>query len=235
MLNISTIILAAGKGTRLKSDLPKVLHKIKDKPSLFHIIDLAKKVSDEIITVIGYKREVVQKEVELNYKNIIFAIQEPQNGTAHAVSVAIPYITKEYVLILSGDVPMLRYETLQKLIDSAENFDVSFIAAYIDNPSGYGRVILDDKNTPIKIVEDLNCDEIQKNIKLINSGIYLFNKSFLTENLFKVKSDNKKGEFYLPDLIAEGYKNNSSFVCILEKSSEILGFNTTEQLELLNN
>ncbi len=234
---ISSIILAAGKGTRLKSDKPKVLHVVKNKPSVFHVIDLAKKAGSEVIAVIGYRHEEVKYEIERGYSDIKFALQIPQNGTADAVLKAIPFLNKssDSVVVLSGDAPALTYESLKLLIDEFQNNNrnASFIAADIPEPAKYGRVVI--KNGKVKkIVEFISATEEEKKINLVNSGVYIFDVNFLKNTINKVQKNDKSGEFFLPDLIKIAADNNKAGVVIIENYNEILGFNTKEQLELLN-
>jgi len=235
---LTTLILAAGKGTRLKSDKPKVLHEIKGKPSLYHVIDLAKKVSDEVIVIVGYQHELVEEVVRKNYPNVKFALQIPQNGTAHAVEISIPQITKDNdVVVLSGDVPNLKEESLKNMIDSFYNNKkkTSFIAAEVDDPAKYGRVILDKNNNPKEVVEFIDLKDDQIDINLINSGVYIFDYNFLVRELSSIKKNDKNGEFFLPDLIKSAAKIDKAGVSIIEDQKEILGFNTQEQLKELNN
>ena len=234
---LSTIILAAGKGTRLKSDRPKVLHVIKGKPSVFHVIDLAKKVSSEVIAIIGYKYQEVQTEIENSYNDIKFALQIPQNGTADAVLKGIPFLNDniDAVIVLSGDAPALTYDSLKLLIAEFQNNNrlVSFIAAEIPEPAKYGRVILEN-NEVKKVVEFIDATDEEKEINLVNSGVYIFDVDFLKNTITKVQKNDNNGEFFLPELIEIAAKENKAGVAIIKNYNEILGFNTKEQLELLN-
>ncbi|MBN2695519.1 NTP transferase domain-containing protein [bacterium] len=234
--NLSVVIMAAGKGTRLNSELPKVLHEINGKASLFHVIDLAKNFSNEIIAIVGYKKEEVISSVSKHYPTVLFAIQEPQLGTAHAVQCASPKVSNEYMLILSGDVPALSIDTVQKLVNETvlNGFEVGFIAAKVKEPAEYGRVILDEKKQAIKVIEAINCSENERKIDLINSGVYIIKKDFFDKSSKEIKKDGIKGEFYLPDVISLGYQQSKSTLIITENEIEVLGFNTKEQLEMLN-
>jgi len=233
----SVIILAAGKGTRLKSDTPKVLHLIKNKPSLFHVIDLAKNISDDIITIIGYKHEEVKAEIDKRYNDVKSVLQIPQNGTADAVEKGIPSLNKasKAVVVLSGDAPALTLKSLNLLIDefNKNKRNASFIAARIPEPAKYGRVILNNNNLE-KIVEFIDATEEEKKVDLVNSGVYLFDIDFLKNTITKVQKNDNNGEFFLPDLITIATKNNSAGIVIIDDYNEILGFNTKEQLKLLN-
>ncbi len=234
--DLSVVIMAAGKGTRLNSELPKVLHEINGKPSLFHVIDLAKTFSDEVITIVGYKKDDLISSVSKNYSDVIFAIQEPQLGTAHAIQCAFPKVTKRYMLILSGDVPALSQKTVQKLVKNSisNNFDVGFIAAKVKEPAEYGRVILDENGKAIKVIEAVHCSENEKKIDLINSGVYVVKTDFFEQSSKKIKKDTIKGEFYLPDIVSFAYNQGESVVIVTDNEIEVLGFNTKEQLDVLN-
>ncbi len=234
---LSTIILAAGKGTRLKSDRPKVLHIVKEKPSVFHVIDLAKKVSSEVVAIVGYKYQEVQTEIEKSYDDVKFAVQIPQNGTADAVLKGIPFLNNnaKAVIVLSGDAPALTYDSLKLLIDefNNNNREVSFIAAVVPEPAKYGRVIL--KNDKVqKVVEFIDATDEEKEINLVNSGVYIFDINFLKNTINKVEKNNNNGEFFLPDLIEIAAGNDKAGVAVIKNYTEILGFNTKEQLQLLN-
>jgi len=235
---ISTLILAAGKGTRLKSDKPKVLHVIKGKPSVFHVIDLAQKVSTDVIAIVGYKHEEVESEIREEYKDVKFALQIPQNGTADAVQKGLPFLNSdsESVVVLSGDAPALTFKSLKLLVDefTKNSQDASFIAAKISDPAKYGRVLVDENNKVTKIVEFIDATEEEKKVKLINSGVYIFKTDFLKESISKVKKNSNSGELFLPDLIEMASKNDKSGLVIIDTPNEVLGFNTKEQLELLN-
>ena len=234
---ISTIILAAGKGTRLKSQTPKVLHEVNGKPSLFHVIELANSVSNETVVVIGYKHETVKEHTASKYPSVKFALQIPQNGTADAVIKALPYLNKNTnaVIVLSGDAPALSEKSLKNLIEDFQknNYQASFIASEVPNPAKYGRVIIENSKVK-KIVEFIDADEEEKKIKLVNSGVYIFDINFLKSEINNVKQNDKNGEFYLPSLIETASLNNKAGVLIIDNYIEILGFNTQEQLKELN-
>lgn len=232
---IAAIILAAGLGTRMKSDRAKVLHEINGKPMIMYVIETAKKiVGKEIVLVVGKQAEKVKELVSAVYE-VIFALQEDQLGTGHAVKCALPLIPEyaEQVLILCGDVPLLSSGTVTKLYDNhiREERDVSILAVEIENPQGYGRVIIDDKHSVLGIVEEADATLDQKRIKIINSGIYCVKKTFLEYSLNKIKADNAQGEFYLTDIVKIGYKENKRVGAIIgEDKEEILGVNSIKDL-----
>lgn len=235
--SVTVVILAAGKGTRLGSSLPKVLHTVKGKPSLYHVIDLGAHFASEIVVVVGHCAKEVEEEVSGSYSDVKFALQEPQNGTGHAVSVALSQISGAYTLVLSGDVPFLSKETVLHLIDQVKtkNKSVAFVAANVADPARYGRVIVDQDGEPLAIIEAPNCSQDQLQINLINSGIYLFKTEFLKQSLPEIKRDSQKGEYYLTDLIEMGAGSGDTTIYITPNPEETAGFNTPQELEALNN
>lgn len=201
---IAVLVMAAGKGTRMNSDLPKVLHHINGKPLIEHVLDAARELKpDQLIVIIGHGREDVMKA--LAGENIQFAVQEPQLGTGHAVMQAQPLLNnfKGEIVILSGDVPLLRAATLQRLLAEhrSQNADVTVLSTTAPDPEGYGRIIRDEQGKFIKIVEDREADTSEKLVNEINSGIYCFESRMLFSSLAQLKPDNAKSEYYLTDIV----------------------------------
>ena len=232
--NISIIVLAAGKGTRMKSDLPKVLHKIKNKSMIEHVILNAKNLNpNQIVVVVGYKNEMVEKHLE--NENLTFAIQKEQNGTAHAVMQCHDSLKnfEGQTLILSGDVPLIKSITLKQLYEKhlKNGAQATVLSAKVQNPFGYGRIIRDSKNEFKAIVEEKDTTDIQKKLNEINGGIYIFDNQILFENINKVKNDNNQSEYYLPDILEIFIKQNHKvLVHQIDNQNEIKGANTEEQL-----
>ena len=202
---LAIAILAAGKGTRMVSILPKVLHKLSGETLLNRIINTSKKLNpDKIFVVIGHKPELV-KESLFNNKNIEIVLQEPQLGTGHAVQVLLKELNnfKGNLLILNGDVPLIRAESLEELlkVHTSRDADVSLITTEKENPFGYGRVFKKD-NFIEKIVEEKDCSLIEKQNKLINAGIYCFNWERLSKIINNLESNNNQKEFYITDTIS---------------------------------
>jgi len=234
MQKLATVIMAAGKGTRMKSDLPKVLHPLNGRAMIHYVIDLADKLkSEKTILVIGHKKELVEEECA--DRDVRFAIQEKQLGTGHAVQMAEPEL-KEFdgaVLVLSGDVPLLTETTLQKLVKShLDNAAVcTLLTARLDDPTGYGRVIRKNDGSVARIVEHKDASEDELKIDEINVGIYIFDSKNLFKALSNVDNDNAQGEYYLPDVIEifinEGKKISA---VVAESFDETRGINTVEQL-----
>ena len=233
---VITVIMAAGKGTRMKSDKSKLVQKIYDKELVKRVVELAQKIdSDEIITVVGYLKEQVQEVLGDSTK---YAYQEELLGTGHAVMQAEEFLKgkKGKALILYGDVPIIRPETLKKLIAKSINNKeyATVLTAVYDNPTGYGRIIRDQGGSVKEIIEEKDADIIQKEIKEINSGIYCFDIEELVLALKHVNNNNSQKEYYLTDVIKimneKGLKTGAMLV---EDNTEILGVNDRSQLELL--
>ena len=235
--NVAAIILAAGLGTRMKSEKAKVLHELLGKPMILYVVETARKiVGNHLVVVIGYQAEKVRKVVLKNV-NASFSFQKKQLGTGHAVWCALPFLPDfiEEVIILCGDVPMLSSETALCLLNDhmASKRDLSVLAVDIENPRGYGRILLDENGKVKKIVEESDATEQQKSIRTINTGIYCAKKEFLMDSLSKVKPVNVKGEFYLTDIIEIGY-NEGKIVGVMAGSDheEVLGVNSYQDLKV---
>lgn len=230
------IVMAAGKGTRMKSKKSKLVHQIYGKELVKRAVENARKAGiNDVITVVGYQKEQVQAVLGDTVK---YAYQEEMLGTGHAVMQAKKYLKgkKGKVVILSGDVPILRPTTIQSLVEkSIERKEyATLLTAIYDNPSGYGRIIRDEGGNVKAIIEDKDATEMQKEIKEINAGIYCFDIKELLDALDSITSDNAQGEYYLTDVIKimndKGLKTGA---VIVEDNTEILGVNDKVQLELL--
>ncbi len=237
MNQLTTLILAAGKGTRMKSDLPKVLHKLNGRPLISHVISQARKIhSDRIIAIIGHKKDLVISE--LSDEHIEFAIQEQQLGTGHAVLMAEANLEgwDGDLLILSGDVPLLSAETLARLLEThrGSGSDATVLTTELEDPFGYGRIVRRADGTLDRIVEEKDADDAIRQIKEINSGIYVFKKELLFLKLRSVGNNNSQKEYYLPDVLPMMIKENRKVsVFMSENAAEIQGVNTVEQLRAM--
>lgn len=199
---LETLILAAGKGTRMKSKLPKVLHKVGGKPMLQHVIDAAKRAgSSREVVVIGSGAELVEKAI----KGVEFVLQEEQLGTGHAVLSAKKNFadSEGTILILCGDTPLLTSELLQEFtaVHGESNCAATVLAAKMPDATGYGRIIRDTDSTFQRIVEEKDANDIEKKITEVNAGVYCFDVKKLFNALDKVTNDNAQGEYYLPDVL----------------------------------
>jgi bifunctional UDP-N-acetylglucosamine pyrophosphorylase/glucosamine-1-phosphate N-acetyltransferase len=206
MTNVEVIILAAGLGTRMKSATIKILHRAAGRPIIDYVLDLAAEVCDRLpVMVIGHQREAVQKQIGDRAR---YAVQEQQLGTGHAVMQAMSLlghdgVAGKRVLILSGDVPLTRPETLRGLIaeHAKSNNALTLLTMKLADPAMYGRVVRDKNNAVMRIVEAKDASDDEKKISEVNAGIYVFDGERLFENLSNLSTDNAQGEYYLTDLL----------------------------------
>lgn len=229
------LILAAGKGKRMHSTLPKVLHSVLFRPMLHHVIDLAHSLPHSSVSVIvGHEKEQVQKACA-GYPELQFFHQKEQKGTAHAVSVSADFLktVKGQVLILSGDVCLLRKESLASLLkEHGENENhLTFVTTKLLNPTGYGRVLRNEKGAVCGIKEEADASAAEKAIQEVNAGIYCFDISSLLGALEKIQSGNQQGEYYLTDaieILVKAHKKVVGFA--FADSQEIHGVNDRKAL-----
>lgn len=233
--SVVIIILAAGKGTRMKSDKAKVLHLVSGRPMIMHVVETAAMVSGkEIIIVIGHQAESVRNVVS-EKADVKYALQMEQNGTGHAVQCALPELSDNCanVVILSGDVPLIKSNTISDLIADHVNHDndVTVLGVCLENPFGYGRIVENVTGSVEKIVEQADADDFEKSIKTVNSGIYCVKRDFLEMSLSQIKSNNNQNEIYLTDIVEianiEGKKIGLK---ICEDQTEVMGINSSEDL-----
>ena len=233
--NVAVIVLAAGLGTRMKSQKAKVLHELMGRPMISYVVETAKKVTgNNIILVIGHQAEKVQEVVSAG-GDVTCALQKKQLGTGHAVQTALPYLKNHIneVVILCGDVPLLTAETILRLVGDhvAAQRDITVLAVDIENPKGYGRLLLDENKNILKIIEEVDATAAQKQIKTINAGIYCVKKETLVDAVQKIGSANAKGERYFTDIIEIGNRQGKSVGVIFSKDSEeVIGINTLQDL-----
>jgi len=228
------VVLAAGQGTRMKSQLPKVLHKIAGRPMIEHVLRTADSVSPSTVTiVVGHKAEVVRQRLAAR-PMLEFATQEPQLGTAHALQQAEPVLAGRSgtVILLSGDVPLLTPATLQQLLDThrGANAAATVVTATLERPYGYGRIVRTDGRIA-RIVEERDASPAERQIMEINGGIYAFDLAPLFEALRGIASQNAQGEFYLTDLVAI-YRRRKLPVetLMVTEPQEIRGINSRTEL-----
>ena len=233
---IAVAIMAAGKGTRLKSKYPKVLHEVGGKPLLAHVIAAAKKVvpAEDVYAIIGHEAALVRKAVEST--GVRFVVQEQQRGTGHTLMVAqeslAPY---DHVIVLSGDAPLITPETIERLRDFhlQKKAAMTVLSAELQNPMGYGRVLRkNSKGDEVKaIVEEKAANHQQKTIREINSGFYAFAVKPLYANIGKLKTDNVHGEYYLTDMAGVFGKVRAKVMALkTAHPAEILGSNTRAEM-----
>ena len=226
----TAIILAAGQGTRMNSQTAKVLHKVGNKSLLQHVIDASRPLVNSINVIIGHHSESVKKTTsndDINWVN-----QKEQLGTGHAVQQAIPHINDNSIcLILYGDVPLIKTETLQILTDKAESSGFSLLSVMMENPFGYGRIIRDSNNSILSIVEQKDASKDELQVREINTGIMAIRGSILKKYLKELEPNNSQGELYLTDIVEKAVKDNvniASFIC--ESVAEVMGINDKNQL-----
>lgn len=231
MNNFKVVILAAGQGTRMKSKVPKVLHKVLDKTMIDYVISASKNAgADKLCVIVGHQSAMVKAMIG---GGVEFALQKEQLGTGHAVMQAADFIGEEgNILVLCGDTPLITAETIKKLNDihTAENNSATMISAVIDNPTGYGRIVRENGNF-VKIVEQKDADDEQKKINEVNTGVYIFKASELKSAFGELTNNNSQGEYYLTDVL-EILKNkgNNIGVMVAEDENEFLGVNSKLQL-----
>lgn len=231
-MKTKALILAAGQGTRMKSEQSKVLHKVFDKALVEYPILAAKQVgATETCLIVGHKAEDVKKALG---DGVSYALQQEQLGTGHAVMQALDFIGDEgEVLILYGDTPLITGATLEKMLTFHRQNDnaVTVLSAEVDNPQGYGRIVRNNSSQFVKIVEQKDATEEESLIKEINGGMYVFEAKLLKLALSKLTNDNVQREYYLTDtleiLLKEGYKVDA---IIADEMEDILGVNSREQL-----
>ncbi|EAT11271.1 bifunctional UDP-N-acetylglucosamine diphosphorylase/glucosamine-1-phosphate N-acetyltransferase GlmU [Bermanella marisrubri] len=201
-MSIEVVVLAAGQGSRMKSQLPKVLHPIAGKPMLAHVLDSAREVNAEALhVVVGHGAEQVQSYFG-DEADLTWALQKEQNGTGHAVMMALEHLAESGVtLILYGDVPLIQSNTLQALIDIAAKEQLGLLTVNMDDPTGYGRIVRNEEGSVQAIVEHKDASEQQKAIQECNTGILAVPTAKLHEWLPKLSNDNAQGEYYLTDII----------------------------------
>lgn len=235
-VEVGVIVLAAGKGTRMKSDRAKVLHPVNGQSMITHVVDCAVKVSkSNVVVVVGHQAEQVKTEVARAY-HVAFAVQESLLGTGDAVKAALPYLAKGvgHVVVLCGDVPLIRPKTVENLVDFHLNNEnrLTALAVKVDDPAGYGRMILDVQSKLMSICEEADASEDEKKINLINSGIYCIERRFLASALSRLNRNNAQNEYYLTDLVKIGAADGIKMgVLTADDPREVLGVNTPVQLK----
>lgn len=249
-MDIKAVILAAGKGTRMKSETtPKVLHEIMGKTLLGYVLDNVKNITSEEFVIVGHHAQEVENFVKNNYQNARTVLQTPQLGTGHAVSMVCPDLENfdGLVLILCGDTPLIKEETLKEFVDfhTSNNSDITVMSTIFENPTNYGRIIRNNNNSLKCIVEEKDATPEQKAVKEVNAGIYCLNWAKVKGAFSQLKSNNAQGggnvatnigafspknaqgEYYLTDIISWGKSQKMNVnAYILQDSDEIYGINS---------
>lgn len=235
MARVKAVVLAAGKGTRMKSELPKVIHKALGKPMVQYSIEAAMEAGAEagdVCLVVGHKADMVKEVVG---DQVSYVLQGEQLGTGHAVKCASDFIGQEgLTMILCGDTPLITGKTLKALVDTHVDAGnaITVLTAKVDDPTGYGRIIKDSWGKFVKIVEQKDATLEEQRVDEINSGMYIFDSVILNKALSKITNDNAQGEYYLTDTIeivkSEGWGEVATLV--ISDVNEIKGVNSPEQL-----
>ena len=230
---LDAVVLAAGKGTRMNSDLPKVLHEIDGKPLLDHVLDTVAAVGiDHTVIVVGHKADLVR--TTCGRPGLEFVLQEPQLGTGHAVQMAVPALRPQgYCVVLAGDVPLLRAATLRRLVSASMGGDAAAVVltCVVPDAGAYGRIVKNDAGQVLRIVEarDASADELA--IGEYNTGVFCFRTDQLIEALGSLKTDNKQGEYYLTDTVAYLVGQGRSVTAVATSDpDEVVGINTVAEL-----
>jgi bifunctional UDP-N-acetylglucosamine pyrophosphorylase / glucosamine-1-phosphate N-acetyltransferase len=237
-MDLHVVILAAGKGTRMKSAYPKVLHRVGGRPMIEHVLDRARELrAATTVVVVGHRADEL-KQALLSRRDLTFVVQEPQLGTAHALLMAEPSLASRTgtVVLLSGDVPLLAHNTLQTLIDTHQKADAAMtvVTACIDRPDGYGRIVRSGEKIA-RIVEDKDASSAEREIREINAGIYAFDLDGLFDAVRAIRSENAQGEYYLPDLVGiYGRRGKTVATVTVAHPHEILGINSRAELTAMN-
>ena len=231
-MNIHTIILAAGKGTRMNTNLPKVMQPLGGQTLISHVIKTAKSSSKDITIVVGHQKDLLKEHIADIDQNIQTADQNEQLGTAHAVKTASHLIKDdEKVLVLYGDVPLIRAETIEALIKSGQ--DCTLLSMKLNDPTGYGRIMTNEENLALRIIEEKDASDEERQIQEVFTGILLIDGSLLRPALDEINNQNAANEYYLTDLVeilsSKGVKIN----CIQANPIEVLGANNKNELHEL--
>ncbi|MCD4669622.1 MAG: bifunctional UDP-N-acetylglucosamine diphosphorylase/glucosamine-1-phosphate N-acetyltransferase GlmU [Actinomycetia bacterium] len=234
--DLSIIILAAGKGKRMKSETPKVLHRICGQPLIYHILKQAASLGPKnVFIIVGHKKEMIREYLDSNFPSVKAIDQNRQSGTAHAVMMArddFPNMGQN-ILILSGDSPLITAGTLDSLIRlrSEKDLSVSILTSIAQDPAGYGRMIKDGDGKVLKIVEDADASREEKMITEVNSSIYCFERDHLQENIDNINTQNSQGEHYLTDIVEMLInKGEKAETLIISDHQEARGINDRSQL-----
>ena len=231
MSKLNIVILAAGVGRRMNSSLPKVLHTLADRPLLLHVIDTARTLSPEKICIVyGHGGDTVRETI--TDEDLLWAKQNPQLGTGHAVMQSLPFLDEEGItLVLYGDVPLVSSDTLKRLCDVSEGKHGALLTAILEEPSGYGRIIRTTDDNISAIVEEKDADAAQKSVQEINTGVMIIPNNYLHTWLPQLKNNNAQQEYYLTDLVAMAVSHGVKVMSAQPAALwEIMGVNSKRQL-----
>ncbi|GAA0078544.1 bifunctional UDP-N-acetylglucosamine diphosphorylase/glucosamine-1-phosphate N-acetyltransferase GlmU [Clostridium sp. CTA-5] len=235
------LVLAAGQGKRIKSEIPKVLHKVCGKEMVIHVIDTIRKAGiDDVNVIVGNGAELVKERTKI--KNVNYSLQSEQLGTGHAVQCASEFLKgkKGIVAVFTGDTPLIKESTIKSLLEThiENNNSATILTSIVEDPTGYGRIIRDG-NEVLKIVEHKDCNEEELKVNEMNAAIYCFDIESLYESLGKLSNNNKQGEYYLTDVIEILKSQGKTIGAFVTDFEETIGVNSRVQLaqaeEILKN
>jgi len=235
-MGVTAIILAAGKGTRMKSDLPKVLHPVCGRPMLAWVLDACRQAGcGRLLVVVGYRAELVREAFAHEAADIEWVVQAPQLGTGHAVMVCCGQLEplSGPVLVVAGDGPLIRPETLEELLatHAACGAACTLATSILDEPGTYGRVIRDERGELAEIVEHLDADEAQRAVREVNVSLYCFDAAALRWAIGRLRNDNAKGEYYLTDALSLLRADGRKLAAVAAvPPQDVLSINTAEEL-----
>jgi len=235
-MSTTAIILAAGKGTRMKSDLPKVLHEVCGRPMLAYVLDAARAAGcDRLVTVVGHKAELVQQTFADDASDVRWVLQSPQLGTGHAVMVCQEHLAElsGAVLVLAGDGPLIRPETLRQLLAThrRQGAAVTLATSILPDPRRYGRILRDESGELAGIVEYLDADEARRRIREVNVSLYCFDAAALRDVIGELGNDNAKGEYYLTDTVGLLRERGAKLSAVAAVPPEdVISINTVDEL-----
>ena len=227
-MNTSIAIMAAGFGTRMKSKKSKVLHTISGFPMLYHIINEAKKISDDIHVILHHQSELIKEQMNKHFENITYVLQDHENfpGTGGAIKSVEPKYEK--ILVLNGDMPLLEASDMKEFFK--EDAKVVMSCFRCSDPTGYGRVIMDTSNKVSKIVEHKDANKEELKVKSVNAGVYLFDTEFLKQNLPKLSNKNSQKEYYITDLVSIANEQNIEVKAVDINEETFMGVNSKYHL-----
>jgi len=234
--DVGVVILAAGKGTRMKSDTAKVLHRVARKSMIVHVVERALEIApDNVYIVVGHQAEQVKDEVT-RFHQVNFAYQKQLLGTGDAVKAAIPGLDPgiKDVLVLCGDVPLIKEKTLRELVNTHKITEsgITVLATEVNDSKGYGRIVLDSHNHLLCIREEADAADDEKKIKKVNTGIYCFDRDLLVEALNEISPENSQGEYYLTDVVEIAQRKGQKITVVTtQDSNQVMGVNTLEELD----
>ncbi len=228
--SLAAVILAAGMGTRMRSGLPKVLHRVAGDPLVSHVIDAARRAGiAEVLVVVGHGRDLVMSSIG---DGVRYTVQQPQLGTGHALRLALSAMDRvpARLVVLCGDAPLITAETVRRMVSEEREATVVVLSAMVDDPAGYGRIVRDGSGSVRAIVEEADATEEQHGIREINSGFYCLDGAWAAANIGKI-GKSSGGEYYLTDLVAAAVEQGREVRAVLaDDPAEVLGVNDRAQL-----